>query len=260
LESIVIPEGVTTIGDNAFYGCTNLKSIVIPESVTSIGQGAFLYCQNLTEIVSYSDGTTDSVVGINNFLDSEDEYYYFYNDDAGDYWEYDEDEAEEALTDTITIKEITVPDTSSSSSSSSSSDGTSENSSSENSSYDEQVGILVDDIKVYEGYATFDVKIDTSHYGGEKDAKYLDKVCVILNDISDGTTSDTAHWLDKCYEENGYLIFPVQLNASNIANVVVRGEVYAGAGFKNNDSTYYYASTAKYLSSYVNAETTETAA
>ena len=39
-----IPEGVTNIGDHAFYGCTGLTSIIIPNSVTYIGEWAFANC------------------------------------------------------------------------------------------------------------------------------------------------------------------------------------------------------------------------
>ena len=41
LTSITIPNSVTSIGENAFSGCTGLTSITIPNSVTSIGQNAF---------------------------------------------------------------------------------------------------------------------------------------------------------------------------------------------------------------------------
>ena len=44
----VIPNTVTSIGENAFCGLTGLTSIDIPESVTSIGDGAFSFCFNLT--------------------------------------------------------------------------------------------------------------------------------------------------------------------------------------------------------------------
>ena len=41
LKSITIPDSVTSIGDCAFYDCSSLKSITIPDSVTSIGRGTF---------------------------------------------------------------------------------------------------------------------------------------------------------------------------------------------------------------------------
>ncbi|MDY4525866.1 MAG: leucine-rich repeat domain-containing protein [Treponema sp.] len=50
LQTIIIPESVTSIGYQAFFGCTGLTSITIPESVTSIGHYAFYYCKSLTTI------------------------------------------------------------------------------------------------------------------------------------------------------------------------------------------------------------------
>ena len=51
LQSIVIPNSVTSIGDWAFECCKSLQSIVIPESVTSIGNGAFEGCDSLQSVV-----------------------------------------------------------------------------------------------------------------------------------------------------------------------------------------------------------------
>ena len=45
-----IPNGVTSIGYYAFWGCSGLTSIEIPGSVTSIGEGAFWDCTGLTSI------------------------------------------------------------------------------------------------------------------------------------------------------------------------------------------------------------------
>ena len=48
--SYVIPNGVSSIGDGAFYGCESLTNITIPDSVTSIGNGAFGWCSSLASI------------------------------------------------------------------------------------------------------------------------------------------------------------------------------------------------------------------
>ena len=56
LKEIELPDGVTSIGDYAFY-CDALTSIDIPDNVTSIGNDTFSYCDALTT-VTIGDGVT----------------------------------------------------------------------------------------------------------------------------------------------------------------------------------------------------------
>ena len=61
LTSVSIPDSVTAIGDEAFYSCSSLTSVNIPDSVTSIGDRAFSYCDSLTSV-----SIPDSVTAIGN--------------------------------------------------------------------------------------------------------------------------------------------------------------------------------------------------
>jgi hypothetical protein len=62
----IIPEGVTGIGNAAFFGYSSLTSITIPEGVTSIGESAFAYCSNLTAI-TFPENMTK--IGVQAFCD-----------------------------------------------------------------------------------------------------------------------------------------------------------------------------------------------
>ena len=50
IVSLVLPDGITTIGSYAFFA-TNITSITVPEGVTSLGAAAFMECQSLRTIV-----------------------------------------------------------------------------------------------------------------------------------------------------------------------------------------------------------------
>ena len=50
LTSVTIPNSVTSIGEFAFSGCSGLTSITIPNSVKSIGRYAFSGCSGLTSV------------------------------------------------------------------------------------------------------------------------------------------------------------------------------------------------------------------
>ena len=51
IKKVIIEDGVTYIGGNAFYGCSNLTSVTIPNSVTKIEYRAFYNCSNLTSVI-----------------------------------------------------------------------------------------------------------------------------------------------------------------------------------------------------------------
>lgn len=48
---VVIPDGVTKIGENAFRACTGIKNVSLPDSLTDIGSNAFRGCSELTHII-----------------------------------------------------------------------------------------------------------------------------------------------------------------------------------------------------------------
>ena len=72
-KSTTIPNSVTSIGQNAFWGCRGLTSITIPNSVTSIGKWAFTHCSGLTNItipnsVTSIGGNAFSEVNLNSVV------------------------------------------------------------------------------------------------------------------------------------------------------------------------------------------------
>ena len=62
LTDVTIGDSVTIIGESSFYGCSGLTSLLIPDSVTSIGDGAFGDCSSLTSVT-----IPDSVTSISTF-------------------------------------------------------------------------------------------------------------------------------------------------------------------------------------------------
>ena len=61
ITSLLLPNGLTYIGYDAFRGCTGLTAVSIPDSVIGIQSGAFMGCSSLTTI-----SMPDSVIGIGN--------------------------------------------------------------------------------------------------------------------------------------------------------------------------------------------------
>lgn len=50
LTEVILPQGLISIGEGAFQGCENLSKIVLPQGVVDIGAEAFMYCDGLKEI------------------------------------------------------------------------------------------------------------------------------------------------------------------------------------------------------------------
>ena len=99
LTSVTIQDGVTSIGDCAFYYCTSLTSVTIPDSVTSIENEAFSSCTSLTSIdyngtvsqwnsisvygnVSKIIKCTDGIIGNGNTVTIDNLKYRIYDDTA----------------------------------------------------------------------------------------------------------------------------------------------------------------------------------
>ena len=89
LTSVAIPDSVTSIGIHAFYGCTGLTGVAIPDSVTSIGIHAFHGCTGLTgvtipdSVTSIGDGAFRGCTGLTSVTIPDSvtsiEYCAFYN-------------------------------------------------------------------------------------------------------------------------------------------------------------------------------------
>lgn len=100
LTSVTIPDSVTSIGRTAFLSCTGLTTVTIPGSMTNIGEGAFTSCVKLVEVYNKSDldiaaGSSDhggvgyyakhvyTKEGDSRITDTEDGFRFFYDGEQG---------------------------------------------------------------------------------------------------------------------------------------------------------------------------------
>ena len=72
-KELTIPDGVTSIGNYAFHGCSSLTSINIPDSVTDIGDEAFFGCSSLKSVTIPDSVTSIGEYALGFFIDKYDE-------------------------------------------------------------------------------------------------------------------------------------------------------------------------------------------
>lgn len=83
VTSIVIPEGVTAIGDNAFAQCHYVSTVILPQSVTRIGSNAF---SEKTQVCVYGEPLLEDDLRLYLYAEAKPEQ-------PGDYWRFMEGEA-----------------------------------------------------------------------------------------------------------------------------------------------------------------------
>ena len=86
VKNVIINEGVTSIGDYAFDGCSNLTSIIIHEGVKSIGNKAFYGCSSLIMYCT-SNSYSEKYAIENNIRYVSDKYYI---NSSQELWEFAE--------------------------------------------------------------------------------------------------------------------------------------------------------------------------
>lgn len=77
----IVPNGIKSVGNDAFDNCENLTSIIIPDSVTTIDYGAFSNCTSLTSIT-----IPKSVTSIGDFVFSHNGLTDIYYEGTEDEW------------------------------------------------------------------------------------------------------------------------------------------------------------------------------
>ena len=83
LREVSLPEGLCAIGDNAFNGCESLSQAALPESLTELGTSAFAGCHGLTEVripaglTEIGDGAFQNCAGVTAFTVAEGNLSYY---------------------------------------------------------------------------------------------------------------------------------------------------------------------------------------
>lgn len=85
VKKIVVNDGITRIGDYAFYGCSSAESIEIPNSVESIGINALSYTEGSVTSISNVNAPFQFIVKSDNKFVKKGEEFYITVDLKGDF-------------------------------------------------------------------------------------------------------------------------------------------------------------------------------
>ena len=61
IQAVTIEDGVSSVGETAFSGCTEMTSVTLPKSVTTIREGAFAGCNKMTHVTLPADAKLDTI-------------------------------------------------------------------------------------------------------------------------------------------------------------------------------------------------------
>lgn len=166
IKKVIIEEGVTHIGSNAFGGCQALEYVSIPSTVTSIGNQAFYACTSLNKMAVLGKSESTVSVGTNVLYNTR---FAATSGIRGEMYCYSNGTLAKALYEnykTFFVKKL--------------SDGVT--------------------IKNVDNSAnTFEIWVDTNEFGGEGDAKYLDGVTAIDDSLVTVTITVT---IDPGWEDD----------------------------------------------------------
>ena len=62
-KKLIVPEGITSIGDLAFAGLDNLQSVTLPDSLEELGDGVHYQCSNLQKFLLNGNHPYLAVIG-----------------------------------------------------------------------------------------------------------------------------------------------------------------------------------------------------
>lgn len=95
ITSFIVPDGVTELGDSAFYGCRSLQTVVLPSSLTLIGYCTFIEDYASSPLSVFYKGTAEQwksiTIGENNQRITEERLYFYSESEpqaAGNYWHF----------------------------------------------------------------------------------------------------------------------------------------------------------------------------